>query len=78
MNSPTPSERVSSLEFIRTYLLLRLDHNVGKFVPESVSVTTPGDMGLGFYSNIDHARQQQVICALKGMKTHIYTLDFPV
>lgn len=77
-NIPTPIRPVESLDFIKTYLLLKIDNNTGKIMPESVNVTQVGDMGLGFYSNIEHARQQQVICALKGVKTHIYGLDVPV
>lgn len=75
---PTSIKPVESLNFIRTHLLLKIDNNTGKIMPESVNPTQVGDMGLGFYSNIEHARQQQVICALKGVRTHIYTLDVPV
>lgn len=31
----------------------------------------------GYYTSVDDAQQEQMLLALKGVKTHVYQLDFP-
>ena len=63
---------------ISVYLLMRLDNPTGKLMMESVDVTEQGDMGLGCYSSLEKAQHQQVIVALKGIRTEVFTIEYPL
>lgn len=63
---------------IRVFILMKLDTNTGKFMLESISVTEQGDLGLGCYSTLQKAQSQQLILALKGIRTEVFTLQYPL
>lgn len=66
---------VEQPESIKVYSLVKLQTD-GKFCLESASVTEQGDYGMGFYSNLKTIQYQQTILALKGIKTHIYEMEW--
>jgi len=65
-------------EVIPVHILIRLDNSTGKFMMESVNVTEQGDMGIGCYSSLHKAQQQQIIVALKGIRTEVFTIEYPI
>lgn len=67
-----PIERPKS---IKAYILVKLQTD-GKFCLENTSVTEFGDLGSGFYSDLNKVQYQQTILALKGIQTHIYDIDW--
>lgn len=64
-------------KYIDAYLLLKLN-DYGKFEIESASVTTPGDIGVGFYTDLKECQYQQTVLALKNIQTHIYHIEHPL
>lgn len=65
-------------DIIQVYILMKLDNSTGKFVLESINVTEQGDLGLGCYSTLQKAQNQQLILALKGIKVEVFTLEYPL
>lgn len=65
-------------DVISAYLLMKLDNASGKIMLETMMVTEQGDLGIGIYSSLQKAQQQQLIVALKGIRTEIFTIEYPL
>lgn len=63
---------------IKTHMLVSLDKTCGTFILTTMGVTEPGDMGIGFYSSLDKAQKQQLVLALKGIQTEVFTIEYPL
>lgn len=63
---------------INAHMLMRLDNATGKIILESINVTEQGDLGIGIYSSLQKAQQQQLIVSLKGIRTEIFTIEYPL
>jgi hypothetical protein len=68
---------VEKSQYINVYLLLYLE-TTGKVSIQGTSVTEQGDMGHGMYSKLETAQYQQTILALKGIKSEIFYIEYPL
>ena len=69
-----PIERPNKVD---AYMLLKLN-SYGKFEVETTNVTEQGDIGVGFYTNLQLCQYQQTLLALKNIKTEIYHIEHPL
>jgi hypothetical protein len=65
-------------ESVKVHMLLRLDNGSGHFNVGHASTTEMGDMGMGMYSTLQKAQAQQLVLALRGFKTEVFTLEYPI
>jgi hypothetical protein len=65
-------------ETVKVHMLLRLDTPTGNFFVGHANTTEMGDMGNGMYSTLQKAQAQQLVLALRGFKTEVFTLEYPI
>jgi hypothetical protein len=58
------------------HMLLRLDTPTASLL--AANTTEMGDMGNGMYSTLQKAQAQQLVLALRGFKTEVFTLEYPI